>query len=141
MNQQEREAKERMYEAISLFIHVPRELLDQIVQRYMDSVPSEEKDDFVSMIVASQCQMHNLMKETVHQVHGLLAEHPARWKSRTLGYDLHKIAALVLVTNDTLFGLVEDDTLNMLALCEAILQVAYNKQASNAITTGNEEES
>ncbi|KAF9070044.1 hypothetical protein BDP27DRAFT_1420480 [Rhodocollybia butyracea] len=95
------EAKEKAQKVIrlnSLFLDLSREDLEQIVKQTINDLQEEETDSIVSTLVTLQCQMHKTMKEAPHQVHGLL-DHPPRWESRTLGYDLRQIATVVLETN------------------------------------------
>ncbi|KAF9052565.1 hypothetical protein BDP27DRAFT_1345304 [Rhodocollybia butyracea] len=139
-SQQERETKEKIFRSIDVFVVLPREELDRIVAERMDYLQREEIDSLVSTLVRSQCQMYEIMKEAAHQVHGLLLEHPPQWKPRTLGYDLHKIAMVVLEANNTLLRLaLENGTCEIVTKIHTFLRNLDNEQASNAIKTGNEE--
>ncbi|KAF9052566.1 hypothetical protein BDP27DRAFT_1345305 [Rhodocollybia butyracea] len=135
----QREQIQELLQVIGEFVYLPREELEPLVKRMAILLQVEDMDSFVSTLVASQRQMHKTMKEAAHQVHDLL-EHPLQWESRTLGYDMRKIAFVVYKANHTLFKLaMEGGARNFFIWCVIIFQEFYKEEASNAITTGSEE--
>ncbi|KAF9070039.1 hypothetical protein BDP27DRAFT_1324597, partial [Rhodocollybia butyracea] len=136
---QETKTIQEILQAIDFFLRLSREDLERIVKFRVINVQEVEIDSIVSRLVTSQFQMHKTMKEVAHQVHSLL-DHPPRWESRTLGYDLREIARVVLKANYTLLGLaMEHSTKNMLTHCHLALTDVGNEGASNAIKIRTED--
>ncbi|KAF9070043.1 hypothetical protein BDP27DRAFT_1420479 [Rhodocollybia butyracea] len=139
LNQKTRERAQMLVPSINFFLQLSRENLEQIVKHRTDIFQGEEIDSIVSRLVDSQCQMREAMKQVAHQVHSLL-DHPPRWESRTLGYDLRMIAVVVLEAFYIMIEIAQEHSTN-----DMLMEVVFaqrrtdNKNASDAIRTGTEE--